>query len=204
MRRIFSTVRRPQEPPGDPPDAGDDAVRRQLGIHRVRERAVLDEGVGVEQQPNALPREELAALRILLVVLGRPTLLDPRQLRRQFLVESHDRGASSTSGDRRSVARLPPCDVEPLRYCRRGMPKGKPREQGDTAVVTEKKSKTQKPRLWKVILHNDDFTTMEFVIHVLQVVFNKPPAEAAELMLQVHHRGFCVGGVYTHEIAETK
>ena len=43
------------------------------------------------------------------------------------------------------------------------MPKGKPREQGDTAVVTEKKSKTQKPKLWKVILHNDDFTTMEFV-----------------------------------------
>jgi ATP-dependent Clp protease adaptor protein ClpS len=84
------------------------------------------------------------------------------------------------------------------------MPKGKPREQGDTAVVTEKKSKTQKPKLWKVILHNDDFTTMEFVIHVLEVVFSKKPAEAAELMLQVHHRGMCVGGVYTYEIAETK
>jgi ATP-dependent Clp protease adaptor protein ClpS len=84
------------------------------------------------------------------------------------------------------------------------VPKGKPREQGDTAVVTEKKSKTAKPRLFKVILHNDDFTTMEFVIHVLEVVFNRPPAEAAELMLQVHHRGFCVAGVYTYEIAETK
>ena len=84
------------------------------------------------------------------------------------------------------------------------MPKAKPREQGDTAVVTERKSKTQKPKLWKVILHNDDFTTMEFVIHVLEVVFQKPPAEAAELMLQVHHNGFCVGGVYTYEIAETK
>jgi ATP-dependent Clp protease adaptor protein ClpS len=84
------------------------------------------------------------------------------------------------------------------------MPRGKPREQGDTSVVTEKKSKTAKPRLFKVILHNDDFTTMEFVIHVLEVVFNKPPAEAGELMLQVHHNGFCVGGVYTYEIAETK
>jgi ATP-dependent Clp protease adaptor protein ClpS len=84
------------------------------------------------------------------------------------------------------------------------VPKGKPREQGDTAVVTEKKSKTQKPKLWKVFLHNDDFTTMEFVIHVLEVVFNRPPAEAAELMLQVHHRGMCVAGVYTYEIAETK
>ena len=84
------------------------------------------------------------------------------------------------------------------------MPKGKPREEGDAAVVTERKPKTQKPRLWKVILHNDDFTTMEFVIHVLQTVFNKAPAEATDLMLQVHHRGFCVAGVYTYEIAETK
>lgn len=84
------------------------------------------------------------------------------------------------------------------------MPRGKPREQGDTAVVTEKKPKTQKPKLWKVILHNDDFTTMEFVIHVLEVVFNKPPLEATDLMLQVHHRGMCVAGVYTYEIAETK
>ena len=84
------------------------------------------------------------------------------------------------------------------------MPKGKPRERGDTAVVTEKKSKTQKPRLWKVLLHNDDFTTMEFVIHVLEVVFNKEPNEAHLLMLQVHTRGMCVAGVYTYEIAETK
>jgi len=84
------------------------------------------------------------------------------------------------------------------------VPKGKPREQGDTAVVTERKSKTQKPKLWKVILHNDDFTTMEFVIHVLEVVFNRTQAEAYELMLSVHRRGMCVAGVYTYEIAETK
>src|SRR5437899_12738426 len=82
------------------------------------------------------------------------------------------------------------------------MPKGKPREQGDTAIVTEKKSKTQKPKLWKVILHNDDFTTMEFVIHVLEVVFNKEPAVAHDLMLQVHTRGMCVAGVYTYGIAD--
>src|SRR4051812_49212440 len=84
------------------------------------------------------------------------------------------------------------------------MPKGKPREQGDTAVVTEKKTRTQKPKLWKVLLHNDDYTTMEFVIHVLEVVFNRQAAEAHELMLQVHTRGMCVAGVYTYEIAETK
>ena len=83
-------------------------------------------------------------------------------------------------------------------------PKGKPREDGDVAVVTEKKTRTRKPRLYKVILHNDDFTTMEFVIQVLTTVFQKTPAEAHELMLQVHHGGFCVAGVYTHELAETK
>jgi len=82
------------------------------------------------------------------------------------------------------------------------MPKGKP--QGDTAVVTEKKSKTQKPRLWKVLLHNDDYTTMEFVIHVLMAVFAKAAADAHQLMLEVHTRGMCVAGVYTYEIAETK
>jgi ATP-dependent Clp protease adaptor protein ClpS len=84
------------------------------------------------------------------------------------------------------------------------VPRPKRGEQGDTAVVTEKKSKTAKPKLWKVILHNDDFTTQEFVIHVLQTVFNREPMEAHELMLQVHHRGMCVAGVYTYEIAETK
>jgi ATP-dependent Clp protease adaptor protein ClpS len=92
------------------------------------------------------------------------------------------------------------------------MPKGKPvagqrrksGDQGDTAVVVEKKSRTQKPKLWRVILHNDDFTTMEFVIHVLETVFSRTPAESHELMLQVHRRGMCVAGVYTYEIAETK
>jgi ATP-dependent Clp protease adaptor protein ClpS len=84
------------------------------------------------------------------------------------------------------------------------MPKRKPREGGDTAVVTEKKTRLDRPRLWRVLLHNDDFTTMEFVVNVLVEIFNKSPAEATELMLQVHHRGACVAGVYTHEVAETK
>ena len=84
------------------------------------------------------------------------------------------------------------------------MPKRKPREGGDTAVVTEKKTRTSRPRLWRVLLHNDDFTTMEFVVQVLMEVFGKSPAEATELMLEVHHRGACVAGVYTHEVAETK
>ncbi len=84
------------------------------------------------------------------------------------------------------------------------MPKRRPQEEGDTEVVTEQKPKTEKPRLWKVILHNDDFTTMEFVIRVLTEVFNKTEPEAVELMMQVHTRGACLAGVYTFEIAETK
>jgi ATP-dependent Clp protease adaptor protein ClpS len=84
------------------------------------------------------------------------------------------------------------------------MPRGKPREGGDTAVVTEKKTRLERPRLWRVLLHNDDFTTMEFVVKVLVEVFGKSAAEATDLMLQVHHRGACVAGVYTRELAETK
>src|SRR6059058_3837294 len=86
------------------------------------------------------------------------------------------------------------------------MPKGKPRAQpeGDVAVVTEKRTRTDKPRLWRVILHNDDFTTQDFVIQVLVSIFGKSAAEATDLMLQVHQRGACIAGVYTHEVAETK
>jgi ATP-dependent Clp protease adaptor protein ClpS len=83
------------------------------------------------------------------------------------------------------------------------MPKRREQE-GDTDVVVEKKVRTQRPRLWRVILHNDDYTTMEFVIEVLQVVFHKEQAEAWELMLQVHQNGACTAGVYTREVAETK
>src|SRR3989442_2840913 len=84
------------------------------------------------------------------------------------------------------------------------MPRRKPREGGDTAVATEKKTRTDRPRLWRVLLHNDDFTTMEFVVKVLMELFNKSAAEATDLMLQVHRRGACVAGAYPHEVAETK
>ena len=82
----------------------------------------------------------------------------------------------------------------------------KPRERtdGDTLVVTKQKPRTQKPKLWRVVLHNDDFTTMEFVIEVLTTVFHKDVAEAYDLMMQVHRAGACVAGVYTREVAETK
>lgn len=72
------------------------------------------------------------------------------------------------------------------------------------AVVTEKKQKTKEPSLFKVLLHNDDYTTMEFVIMVLQVVFNKNITAATEIMMNVHKKGIGVAGIYTREIAETK
>lgn len=76
------------------------------------------------------------------------------------------------------------------------------REEGD--VATKKKSKVKKPRLYKVIFLNDDYTTMEFVVRVLELIFRKSAAEAAAIMLNVHNKGAGVAGVYTKEIAETK
>ena len=74
----------------------------------------------------------------------------------------------------------------------------------ESDVVTEKKPKVKKPRQYKVIFHNDDYTTMEFVVFVLESVFRKSPAEAAQIMLNVHNQGHGVAGLYPREIAETK
>ncbi len=66
------------------------------------------------------------------------------------------------------------------------------------------KTEIKKPRKYKVILHNDDYTTMEFVIFILQKVFHKTMGEAEKIMLEVHQKGRGLCGVYTYEIAETK
>ncbi len=74
----------------------------------------------------------------------------------------------------------------------------------DEEFAIEERRKTRRPRKWKVLLHNDDFTTMEFVVHVLMKHFHKSAAEATHVMLQVHRKGIGVAGVYTKEVAETK
>lgn len=74
----------------------------------------------------------------------------------------------------------------------------------DVGVVTRKKTRTQKPKMYRVILHNDDYTSMDFVIFVLETVFHKPPVEAARLMLQIHREGSGIAGVYSRDVAETK
>ena len=62
----------------------------------------------------------------------------------------------------------------------------------------------QEPSMYKVLLHNDDYTTMEFVVEILRKVFHKSPVEATRIMLHVHTRGMGVCGLYTAEVAETK
>jgi ATP-dependent Clp protease adaptor protein ClpS len=71
-------------------------------------------------------------------------------------------------------------------------------------VVTKTRDQTQKPAMYKVLLLNDDYTPMEFVVHVLERFFNKSREEATRIMLHVHRRGVGVCGVYTYEVAETK
>jgi ATP-dependent Clp protease adaptor protein ClpS len=80
----------------------------------------------------------------------------------------------------------------------------KRRTEREELAVAEGKEKLERPRLFKVLLHNDNYTTMEFVVFALVTVFNKPEDEAFRIMLQVHHEGVGVAGVYTYEIAETK
>lgn len=74
----------------------------------------------------------------------------------------------------------------------------------DTGVILKTRPKTKKPSMYKVLLLNDDYTPMEFVVHVLERFFNKNRAEATDIMLHVHRRGVGLCGVFTYELAETK
>ena len=74
----------------------------------------------------------------------------------------------------------------------------------DSEVLTEQEAKLEKPKLFKVLLHNDDFTTMEFVVFVLEYVFNRSEAESVAIMLNVHNTGVGIAGIYPHDIAYMK
>ena len=77
-----------------------------------------------------------------------------------------------------------------------------PETREDSDVRTKHDAK--EPPMYKVLLHNDDYTTMEFVVHILMLVFHKPVEEATRIMLNVHRRGTGLCGVYNFEVAETK
>ncbi|MGY6634027.1 MAG: ATP-dependent Clp protease adapter ClpS [Alkalilacustris sp.] len=79
-----------------------------------------------------------------------------------------------------------------------------PRRSGDTSVLTKPRTRTQRPPLYKVLLLNDDYTPMEFVVHVLERFFGMTHAQAFDLMLTVHKKGVAVVGVFSFEVAETK
>ena len=101
--------------------------------------------------------------------------------------------------------------IEKLRYPRslqvqmtRGTASNDVGEGSDTSVVVRTKPKTQKPAMYQVIMLNDDYTPMDFVILVLERFFNKSSEEATQIMMHVHQKGVGVCGIFTFEVAETK
>lgn len=79
-----------------------------------------------------------------------------------------------------------------------------PSTREDTLTESRADQKLQRPRMWRVLLHNDDYTTQDFVVWVLEAVFHKPRLEAYAIMMSVHQSGMGVAGIYTHDVAETK
>ena len=83
-------------------------------------------------------------------------------------------------------------------------PPAQPRRDAEHGLVLDERTRTKKPPMYKVLLHNDDYTTREFVVWVLQSVFHKNENDAIAIMSHVHNNGVGVAGVYTFEVAETK
>lgn len=117
--------------------------------------------------------------------------------RHTFLKASTSMTATTTASIRSSEGRVPP------RMAGKGA-NGDRDDEGKTGLVTKTRPKTKKPNLYKVLLLNDDYTPMEFVVHVLEKYFSKGREEATRIMLHVHHKGVGICGVYTYEVAETK
>ena len=83
-------------------------------------------------------------------------------------------------------------------------PKRADKADRQTGLVLDERTRTKKPPMYKVLLHNDDYTTREFVVWVLQTVFHKDEGDAITIMSHVHNNGIGVAGIYTFEVAETK
>ena len=79
-----------------------------------------------------------------------------------------------------------------------------PSSHPSTLLETHSEQRLQRPRLWRVLLHNDDYTTQDFVVWVLESIFHKPRAEAFAIMMSVHRSGLGVAGIFTHDVADTK
>lgn len=84
------------------------------------------------------------------------------------------------------------------------MPKKKMNEQSDIGVLDKQKNKIEPPKKFKVILYNDDYTSMDFVVKLLEQLFHRSKAEATRIMLNIHNKGKGIAGVYPKGIAETK
>jgi ATP-dependent Clp protease adaptor protein ClpS len=80
----------------------------------------------------------------------------------------------------------------------------RPGTSESTLTESRNDQKVERPRMWRVLLHNDDYTTQDFVVWILETIFHKPRAEAFAIMMSVHRAGLGVAGVYTHDVAETK
>jgi ATP-dependent Clp protease adaptor protein ClpS len=78
------------------------------------------------------------------------------------------------------------------------------RDDEQTGVITRTAPKTKTPSLYKVLLLNDDFTPMEFVVYILERFFHKGPEEATSIMMHVHQKGVGICGIYSYDVAETK
>ena len=89
-------------------------------------------------------------------------------------------------------------------YANNFEPRGSHGDQGGELLIADPEVKTKRPSFFKVVLLNDDYTPMEFVVQVLRDIFRKTQEEAVGIMLEVHHRGAGICGVYTRDVAETK
>ena len=101
----------------------------------------------------------------------------------------------------RSAGMQPRISVRMADDDRKGKPPG---GEPNVAVITKTKPQTKRPNLYRVLILNDDYTPMEFVVHVIERFFSKDHEAATRIMLHVHHHGMGECGVYTYEVAETK